>query len=223
MVKINDICHMIAVIKGDIIASRKLINPEKWLMPLKELLGSWGTSPRQWELVWGDFFQLEVADPFNALERAIEIKALIKSIKPVDTSKNIGSIDVRMAIGIGEKTHSAQRISESNGPVFIFSGEKFEKLRKEKTTLALQSPWEDFNDEMNLCLRLANTFMDKWSLSSAELVKMILENPNTTQKEIGKVLGIKQSSVSGRWNRANVDEVKELNAMYCKKLKKLIL
>lgn len=50
---------MIAVVKGDIIASRKLVDQEKWLLPLKDLLSSWGESPKNWELVWGDFFQIE--------------------------------------------------------------------------------------------------------------------------------------------------------------------
>ncbi len=33
---------MIAVIKGDIIASRHLKDQEKWLSPLEQLLESWG-------------------------------------------------------------------------------------------------------------------------------------------------------------------------------------
>lgn len=33
---------MIAVIKGDIKASRKLVNQEKWLTPLKKTLSKWG-------------------------------------------------------------------------------------------------------------------------------------------------------------------------------------
>ena len=68
---------MIAVIKGDIISSRKITDQEKWLLPLKELLSSWGTSPLDWELVWGDFFQLQISNPEEALQKAFEIKALI--------------------------------------------------------------------------------------------------------------------------------------------------
>jgi hypothetical protein len=32
---------MIAVITGDIIASRKVVNQDNWLVPLKTLLNSW--------------------------------------------------------------------------------------------------------------------------------------------------------------------------------------
>ena len=47
---------MIAVIKGDIIASRKLVNQATWLVPLKNLLATWGDSPRDWVIHSGDFF-----------------------------------------------------------------------------------------------------------------------------------------------------------------------
>lgn len=213
---------MIAVIKGDIIASRKINDPERWLIPLKNLLGKWGSSPRQWELVWGDFFQIEIENPADSLRRALEIKALIKSISPNNLNKKIGPINVRMAIGIGEKKYSAQRISESNGPAFVYSGDKFEKLKKEKRNLAVQSCWPDFDDEINLYLKLTNTFMDNWSVSSAELMRIVLQSPEATQEEIGKALGIKQNSVSGRWNRAKIDEIMEVEHVFRKKLKNFL-
>lgn len=213
---------MIAVIKGDIIATRKLKDPERWLIPLKELLNRWGKTPRQWELVWGDFFQLEVANPEDALQKAMEIKALIKKIKPKDAGKTISTLDVRMAIGIGEKEYTGKRISESNGPAFINAGEKFEKLKREKTNLAVQSPFPAFDDEINLYLKLASTFMDKWTVYSAELMAIALQNPDATQAEIGKALGIGQSGVSGRWKRANTEEILEINKTYRAKLKELL-
>ena len=75
---------MIAVIKGDIIASRKLTDQEKWLSPLKNLLSTWGKTPEQWELVWGDFFQIEIDHPEEALQKAFIIKTLIKKTEPLD-------------------------------------------------------------------------------------------------------------------------------------------
>lgn len=213
---------MIAVIKGDIIASRKLINQAMWLTPLKKLLASWGNSPSHWKLESGDFFQLEITNPAEALEKALEIKALIKKVAPLNENKKISPIDVRMAIGIGEKTYASETISESNGPAFIYSSEKFELLKKENVTISLKTPWHDFNEEMNLYLKLAATIMDKWTVSSAELIQIVLNNPNITQEEIGQQLGIKQNSVSGRWNRANVNEILEVNKMFQKKIKSLL-
>ena len=213
---------MIAVVKGDIIASRKLIDQEKWLLPLKDLLSSWGQSPKNWELVWGDFFQIEFKHPEEALQKIFEIKALIKKIEPLDNRKLISTIDVRMAVGIGTKSYTGERISESNGSAFIYAGEKFDILKKESVTMGLKSEWQDFDNEINLYLKLAGTFMDKWSVSSAELIEVVLKNPTITQQEIGSLLGIKQSGVSGRWHRANVDELLAVERMYRNKIKTLL-
>lgn len=213
---------MIAVIKGDIISSRKIIDQEKWLLPLKELLSSWGTSPLDWELVWGDFFQLEISNPEEALKRAFEVKALIKKIEPLDEFKKKSTIDVRMSIGIGTKSYSGIRISESNGSAFIHAGEKFDLLKKENVTIGIKSPWDSFDNEINLYLKLAGTFMDNWSVLLAELVEVVLKSPNTTQEDIGRTLGIKQSAVSRRWNRANIDELLAVEREYREKIKALM-
>jgi hypothetical protein len=213
---------MIAVITGDIIGSRKLVNQEKWLSPLKKLLKTWGESPQNWKIDRGDFFQIEIEKPEEALKKIFEIKALIKKIEPLESNKKISTIDVRLALGIGEKTFIGESISESNGQAFIFAGEKFEVLKKENITLGIKTPWQDFDEEMNLYLKLAAIFMDNWSVSSAELVELILENPTRTQAEIGNQLGIKQNSVSGRWNRAHVTELLAVEMMFSKKIKFLL-
>lgn len=213
---------MIAVIKGDIIASRKLTDQEKWLVPLKELLATWGKTPQNWELVWGDFFQIEVVNPEEALQKIFEIKALIKRIEPLDERKKKGIIDVRMALGIGDKTYAGKSISESNGTAFINAGEKFDMLKRENVTMGVKSPCPDFDEELNLYLKLAGTFMDNWSVSSAELIAVVLKSPNTTQEDIGRLLGIKQSGVSGRWNRTHADEVLAVEKMYRKKINTLL-
>jgi len=75
---------------------------------------------------------------------------------------------------------------------------------------------------MNLLIRLASVFMDKWSVASAELVGIVLKNPGFTQLEVGKQLGIRQNSVSGRWKRANIDEVLALEQIYRRKLGRLL-
>jgi hypothetical protein len=127
-----------------------------------------------------------------------------------------------LALGIGEKTFIGESISESNGQAFIFAGEKFEVLKKENSTIGIKTPWQNFDEEMNLYLKLAAIFMDNWSVSSAELVELILENPTRTQAEIGIQLGIKQNSVSGRWNRAHVPELLAVENMFSKKIKFLL-
>lgn len=76
------------------------------------------------------FFQIEIKNPEEALKKAFEIKALIKKVEPLNENKKISTIDVRMAIGVGEKNYTAESIAESNGSAFIYSSEKFELLKK---------------------------------------------------------------------------------------------
>jgi predicted transcriptional regulator len=51
----------------------------------------------------------------------------------------------------------------------------------------------------------------------------VLKEPNITQDKIGKQLGIQQSAVSRRWNRANVNEILEVEKMFEKKIQTLLL
>jgi uncharacterized UBP type Zn finger protein len=213
---------MIGIITGDIINSRKLSNQELWQSPLKSLLNEWGSSPQSWEIFRGDFFQMEIRDPLQSLRAAIRIKALIKSLEISDDQKRKSDIDVRLAIGIGSKDFESNRISECNGSAFVFSGEKYESLKKEKISLAIKSAWDDFDREINLYLKLAIISMDKWSYSSAEIVNIVLKHHNKTQAEIGDLLGIGQNSVSGRFSRANLEEILEVERMFKEKLRRLI-
>ena len=213
---------MVTVINGDIINSRKLINQELWLKTLKKMLNEYGKTPKNWEIFRGDSFQLELKNPEEALFVALRIKALIKSTEIVKGNTRTTPIDVRIAIGIGEKDYDAKRVSESNGSAFINAGEKFKTLKKEKTTLAIQSPFPRFDAEMNLYLKLALIQMDSWSISSAELFTTILNHPDKIQTEIGTILGIEQSSVSGRFKRASVEEILAIEQMYRTKLKEIM-
>src|SRR5690625_6696370 len=86
---------MIAVITGDIISSRKLSNQDKWILPLKELFNTWGERPRDWELERGDYFQVEIKKPEEALIRAFQIKALIKKVKPERSEEHTSELQSR--------------------------------------------------------------------------------------------------------------------------------
>jgi hypothetical protein len=196
--------RMVAIITGDIIHSAK-VNPKKWLVKLKSALHTIGKSPATWQIYRGDSFQLIIKDPQDALSFAILIKATLRSVHP---------LDVRMAIGIGEISHRAAKITESNGTAFVHSGEKFESLKMEKQNLALQSPWPDFDDEINILLRLGLIAMDNWTVPSAEMVCDVLLIPGISQEELGRRAGIRQSAVSRRLKRACFDEINALINRY---------
>jgi len=213
----------IAVITGDIVNSRKL-DIEAWLELLKKALSKYGSQPKEWEIFRGDSFQLEIAEYQKSLSVAIYLKA---------TMKQLPGIDVRIAIGIGNKTFAGQRISESNGSAFIHSGEAFEKIGKR--LLAINSGVDQLDYELNLYLELASTIMDNWSELTSILIKEHMDNPEVTQKELitlakkneqlarlmkrdSRVKMNTQSKVSEALSRGSYDLIQKLMEMFEKKL-----
>ncbi|WP_163399974.1 SatD family protein [Flavobacterium fluviatile] len=201
---------MTSVITGDIIGSREQ-ESEHWVEDLKKILAQFGATPNQWEVYRGDEFQIEVKNPEEALLTAILVKAHLRAIKS----------DARMSIGFGNKTHNAEKISESNGSAFIHSGELFETLKKQKVTLAMRTGNDETDEKLNLMIQLALTFMDSWLAQSAEFVAIAIENPTLSQEEIGQKLGINQAAVSRRQKRAQFDLVLNLDRYFRKQIKQL--
>ena len=204
---------MTSVITGDIIHSTKYSDPNIWLTPLKSALTTLSPDTKYWEIYRGDSFQIEIRDFLTSFEKAIYIKACIKCIK---------GLDVRLAIGIGSKTFEGEKVTESNGKAFQFSGETLESLKKEKINLKLKTPNETLNRELNLYFKLALIATGNWTVNSAEMVKLSLEHPDKRQKELAQIVGTNQEAVSKRLKRANLEEILELDLMYREKISTLI-
>ena len=202
---------MVSVITGDIINSKKNV-PRTWLVPLKKELNRIGEDPKYWQIYRGDSFQAVINKPEEALLTVMKIKAALKSIS---------GMNVRIAIGIGGRNYNAAKVTESNGSAFVHSGEKFESLNREKQNLAIKSDWPKFDNEMNLYLKLALIAMDNWTVNAAEIVKVAMENPAKSQRQLGVMIGIKQSAISTRLRRAYYEEIMEVNEMYIAKIKLL--
>ena len=194
---------MTSIITGDIINSSNYQDSKRWLEALKEVLKSMGREPRTWQIYRGDSFQVEIKEIVQSLQKAIKIKAAIKCIK---------GLDVRLAIGIGEKSYDAPKITEANGEAFVNSGQLFEKLIKQN--IAIKSPWPEVDHEINLLLSLALLTMDHWTPNSAEIVKAALDLPDATQKELGQKMNITQGRVSERLSRAGYEEIMKMNERY---------
>ena len=199
---------MIAIITGDIINS-KSSDPNIWLEALKDTLNKYGKEPMQWEIYRGDSFQIELAKE-KALEASILIKATIKQFK---------KIDVRIAIGIGEKTYASEKITESNGSAFVNSGKCFEQLKK--NTLAIKSPFTDFDKQLNIMFDLALLTINNWSVKSSLLVKASLEHPTYNQKRLAKLFNETQGNISQGLKRAGYDEILKLLQFYNSQIQSL--
>lgn len=190
-----------AIITGDIIASRHN-KSQAWLKVLRKILSSAGTSPKNWEIYRGDSFQLEVK-PEEALDKALMIKTQLRQLI---------NINVRMGIGIGEKSFNAAKITEANGTAFINSGECFDSLKKQ--TLAIKTPWADFDQIMNTMLSLALLTIDSWKPATAAIVKSAMENPVLNQQQLATKLKKTQSNISEGLKRGGYEEIQNMLAVY---------
>ncbi|MFZ6051426.1 SatD family protein [Halocola ammonii] len=199
---------MIAVITGDIINSQKA-NPNEWSEALNDALNRYGTSPQNWEIYRGDSFQLEL-EPAEALTCAFYLKAVIKQFK---------HLDIRMAIGVGQKSHKANHITESNGTAFVHSGQCFEELKKK--TLAFRSENKATNEEINLYFQLALLTIDRWPNAACHVMQVVLENPELTQTALSEKMKKSQSTISESLKRLGYDEMMLLNDRFQKLVEKL--
>lgn len=198
----NQIISMVAIITADIIDSRA-IKVQKWMPELKKTLRFYGKEPQSWEIFRGDSLQLEIA-PIKALEAAIHLKASIKQFK---------EIDIRIAIGIGEKDYEGDSITNSNGSAFENSGSCFDQLKKQ--TLGIKTPWQDSNKTLNLLFDLASLSMNKWTANAAFVIKTLIEKGmDINQKELAAIVGKSQGNISDTLTRAAFEEIQKLMNYY---------
>ncbi|CAH0145689.1 hypothetical protein SRABI27_03199 [Pedobacter sp. Bi27] len=202
---------MICIITGDIVGSRKI--KDSWLLSLKTALKVVSDQNNKWEIYRGDSFQVEV-EPENAIRAAAYLKASIRVNKPAD---------VRMGIGIGNIKNKRKKLSESSGDAFVNSGAAFDSLKQAKVNLAIKTDSADFDDEINVLIKLSLISMDSWGVVAAEMVKLALENNNLLQSELAAISGRTQSSVSEALKRAHYTEIMEMDRLYRKKLNQMIL
>ncbi|MDN3585267.1 SatD family protein [Pedobacter aquatilis] len=201
---------MICIITGDIVGSRKI--KDSWLLSLKNALKVVSGRNNKWEIYRGDSFQL-IVDIEDAIKTAAYLKACIRINKPAD---------VRMGIGIGEVKTKRKKLSESSGDAFVNSGAAFDSLKQAKVNLAIKTDNPDFDEEINVLIKLSLIAMDSWGVVAAEMVKLALESNNLLQSELAAISGRTQSSVSEALKRAHYSEIMEMDKLYRRKVNKII-
>lgn len=193
---------MVALIIGDLVNSASMPS-EKWMPVLKDFLNRQGRSPAAWEIFRGDSFQFRCAP-----EASFRQYLLLKS-----RMKQLAGLDVRVSIGIGAVEYEAAKITESNGPAFVRAGRTFDRM-KGKQYLAFCTGNDTIDKTLNLMGRFASLIMDNWTVSAAETITAILENPDWNQQQVADRLDIGQSAVSQNRKRAQFDLIMEFNEYY---------
>jgi hypothetical protein len=177
-----------AIINGDVIGSTKM--PEKrresYLEHLKkgfELLKkekSLGVI-RNFEMYRGDSFQGALDKPEKALRVALLLRSLSRRNQPTKFRVNTKTkkiflnsgfevTDLRLAVGIGTITKLTNKLMESDGDAFHRSGRLIDSMKKPGLNLAIDTPFEKLNKELEASWGLVDAVVNKWTASQAEVI-----------------------------------------------------
>lgn len=190
-----------AVLTGDIINSTQELS-EMWLPELKAVLNQYGQEPEAWEIYRGDSFQLLVKME-DALEAAIAVKL---------SMMQFGSLNARVAIGLGDVSYQSTKVTESNGEAFIRSGKTFDTMKKRTLAISLDKPLID--ELLNGLIDFGAYLIDGWSVSTVKVIRLALANPNKTQVELAKMLKVSQANISETFSRAAYDKILQMMQLY---------
>ncbi|MDD2284331.1 MAG: hypothetical protein PHQ11_02900 [Paludibacter sp.] len=201
-----------AVITGDLVKSRKIRNEdvESVIESLKECFSDINhfhlNGKGKFELYRGDSFQYLIPEPQKALLIGIIIRAKLRTYEPKynNSSQNKSKkpikyafSDARIAIGLGNMSYDANKVTESQGEAFEKSGKAFDKLGKNNDRLLIATFNKEINEELETECLLADAIISKWTASTAEaMYHHLLYDKN--QYELSEILRITQPAVHKR-------------------------
>ncbi len=192
-----------AVITGDIVQSRTIKDKAHLVHVLNEVfseLSHFFTFDNVFEIYRGDSFQALLTRPEEALRVAFLIRlGLKKNMLKMD-------LDARLGIGVGEVSFRNSSIKVSNGEAFELSGLSLDAISKTKKRIQIRTTDMKINEQLDLCNRLVEAIVRRWSKKTAEVVYRYLLY-NETQSEIAKQIGVSQSAVQQRLSASDFDAV----------------
>jgi hypothetical protein len=200
---------MVAILTGDIINSQDLKDPQLFIAGLSSIFTRLNLT---YELFGGDSFQIELDQPENSFAIALQIKAHLIEI---------GQIQTRIAIGVGEITFQGDSLLTRQGSAYLRSGRLLDKIKNSKQNLAIRTGNEKFDAEINIGFKLCEIPVSQWTKNTAEIVNLLYEYPELNQKQLGNKIGIKQNTVSERIKRSHWGVLQEFDALYRKKINAL--
>jgi len=221
-----------AVITGDLVKSRRIhegdmdtvINSLKSTFGdiNKYLLGNNG----KFEIFRGDSFQGLVPQPELALLVSIIIRAKLRTFEPSFSSAGKRNpkkpilhaySDARISVGIGKISYNGKTIAESQGEAFERSGHALDRMKTGNERLAVITPWEQVNKELEVECQLADVIISRWTSTTADAMYHYLLFEKTqqelaTQFKITQPAARKRLVVYGNVNSINafINRYKEL-------------
>ena len=193
-----------AVLTGDVVGSSEL-SPEEHrrvvelIKSVKKVFSNAviGTI----DVFSGDSWQMLFSDFGSALRSALYLRAILKMEKDFSVDSRISMAWGRLDMG----QVNTQRISESTGELFTFSGRGVQGLKKPMLMCFSAPRRPAFSAAVDSSFRLMDTLVRQWSREQARAVAGTLLG--RTQAEIAGEFGIGQSSVNKSLQAAHWPEI----------------
>lgn len=159
---------------------------------LKQALGSlkerydgfWG------RIFHGDSIECIIADPADALEVAVFLKALIKSFKPADSQcgDSFTRYGLRVAIGFGDMKTINHELDIMDGEAIYRSGRTLATLKgRTKYSLAISMRDGELEEQLQVIVNLVNLLLNKATARRSEILwhRMLSADAAETALRIG--------------------------------------
>ncbi|MBQ7414230.1 MAG: hypothetical protein IJV09_02195 [Prevotella sp.] len=182
-----------AVITGDIVRSELIALDKRDLLiqVLHQIVENLqDKSPMRMELFRGDSFQIVVDSPEMSLKIASMMRAGLKSNTPKGSKTEW---DARISIGIGTIDYRGNSIVTSDGEAFKLSGRGLDTM--EKNRLAVNTCWQDVNEELDAGLAFVDDLITGWSVNQANAVYLSIGR-GLSQANIASAIAKSQQNVS---------------------------
>lgn len=186
------------VITGDLVNSTNIA--AEWRQAVVEALHiciaeSMSLTPVKMEMYRGDSFQVVVDKPEYALAVAIALRAKLKATTPEKQEM----WDARLSIGIGDVSFESDNILTSDGEAFRLSGRSFDNIGKKR--LNISTPWQEFDNAIDLVTRFADDVITSWTAKQAKVVYQSILFPKL-QKDLAEELGMTRQNFNYHWSSA---------------------
>lgn len=188
----------IAVITGDIVNSTD-ISGNNWVDQMQDVLKLEGTEERDWTIFGGDSFQMRISDPSVSIWKAIFLYAELYGKY---------GIQLRQSIGIGDMEYDSGKLATSNGSAFRYSGRGLKNIGKYRIMVVSGSG--DFDLLTRTMLSLAEKIMEGWTSRMAYIFYTKMNHPEKTQKELARILDVRQSVISESLTRSGYREIESM-------------
>ena len=165
-------------------------------------------SPFRMELFRGDSFQLLVEDASAAMKIAILLRAGLIHSTP---DKDEKAWDARISLGIGNVEFLSDSIVTSDGEAFQYSGRQLDEMGKQ--CLAVKTPWEEANKELELSTAFLDDIIKDWSGKQAGMIYLSLRQ-DIPKKDVAELIGTSVQNVRNVLATAKENLVKKYLERY---------